>query len=370
MADKDENQFERNVWCLLGIPVDAISYDDALSSIHAAVQSGTPCFFSTPNLNFIVESKRNQAFRESVCRSNLVLLDGMPPVWVARLLGIPGIEKVSGSNLFETLWAGKPGTDRKIRIYLFGGEEGIAASACDRINSSSAGLHCVGFCNPGFGNVDEISDDDMLDRINQSNPDFLLVSLGARKGQAWISANLDKLDAPVISHLGAVINFAAGRIARAPRWMQNCGFEWLWRILQEPGLWRRYLGDGIAFTALVFNRVLPYRLWQSFHRAELTESEPVKSHIESDVEKAIVVLEGKCLFSTIAPLRIVLYRATSSTATIVLDLARVPVIDSAFLGLCLLLHEQLRQQRRKLAFVGVNATVRRIFYWNGVEWML
>ena len=123
MADKDENQFERNVWCLLGIPVDAISYDDALSSIHAAVQSGTPCFFSTPNLNFIVESKRNQAFRESVCRSNLVLLDGMPPVWVARLLGIPGIEKVSGSNLFETLWAGKPGTDRKIRIYLFGGEE-------------------------------------------------------------------------------------------------------------------------------------------------------------------------------------------------------------------------------------------------------
>ena len=83
MADKDENQFERNVWCLLGIPVDAISYDDALSSIHAAVQSGTPCFFSTPNLNFIVESKRNQAFRESVCRSNLVLLDGNLPTYGA-----------------------------------------------------------------------------------------------------------------------------------------------------------------------------------------------------------------------------------------------------------------------------------------------
>ena len=79
-----------------------------------------------------------------------------------------------------------------------------------------------------------MSDQGIIQNINATNADFVLVALGARKGQAWIMANRRQLEAPVISHLGAVVNFAADRIARAPNWAQNMGIEWLWRIYQEP----------------------------------------------------------------------------------------------------------------------------------------
>lgn len=369
-VDSNKSDFERNVWCLLGIPVDAISYDEALTFICSAIQSGRRCFFSTPNLNFIVEANKDEAFRDSVICSNLVLLDGMPPVWVARLLGIRGIEKVSGSNLIESLWCREAADGRKIRVYLFGGEEGVAARACERMNTSSPGFECVGFQNPGFGSVVEMSDDGILDLINQSKPELLMVSLGAKKGQAWIQANLGKLDAPVVSHLGAVVNFAAGRIARAPRWMQNCGTEWLWRILQEPGLWRRYLLDGFVFIGLIFRQVLPYRVWQSLNRPALNVREPVRVRIEISRKASMVYLEGACLFSTIGPLREVFRRESAKAVPMILDMTRVPVVDGAFLALCLLLWGQTVMQHQSLRFIGVSTTVRRIFNWNGVDWLL
>jgi len=97
----------------------------------------------------------------------------------------------------------------------------------------------VGSMDPGFGTVESMSTDETLAEINRHNIDVIIVSLGAGKGQAWIEANRHKLNAPIISHLGAVINFFAGTVHRAPQWVQKQGLEWCWRILQEPSLWKR-----------------------------------------------------------------------------------------------------------------------------------
>lgn len=136
-------------------------------------------------------------------------------------------------------------------IYLFGGQPGIAARAAENINAAHGPLRCVGFDDAGFGSVEDMSDDATIDRINASGADFLVVSLGAAKGQAWIEHNLARLQVPVVSHLGAVVGFVAGSVQRAPPWMRRLGLEWLWRVKEEPQLWKRYLCDGSVLLRLL-----------------------------------------------------------------------------------------------------------------------
>jgi N-acetylglucosaminyldiphosphoundecaprenol N-acetyl-beta-D-mannosaminyltransferase len=239
----------RNVHYLLGLPFDAITLDQAVAQIRSAAETRTPCFFSTPNLNFLMTAQSNAAFRQSVINSDLSLADGMPIVWLSKLMGIPIPERVAGSDVFEALR--RPDAGRKIKVFFFGGANGVAKIASEKINAENGGMVCVGYESPGFGSLESMSTPNMLAKINASSADFLVVAMGAVKGQAWIEFNRSKLDVPVISHLGAVINFVAGNVHRAPLWMQRNGLEWLWRIKEEPELWRRYFNDGKMLCKLV-----------------------------------------------------------------------------------------------------------------------
>ncbi len=364
------NDFERNVWCLLGLPIDVISLDKAHEYLVDSVRNGSRCFFSTPNLNFIIEADKNKSFRDSVIQSDLVLLDGMPPVWIAGWLGFPGIEKVSGSDLFEALSVRELPENKKIKVFLFGGEEGIAAQACQNINDSSPSLECTGFHNPGFCSVAEMSNEGVLSKINASEAGFVVVSLGAKKGQEWIMDNRLKLMAPVISHLGAVVNFSAGNISRAPGWMQDAGLEWLWRTWQEPHLWRRYLSDGLAFCWLLVDCVVPYKFWRAFNRSKLLSEAPVSFQLEIKNNVALVKIEGTCVYTNIKPLKDAFQEALNQKVSVQLDLSGVDAVDGAFLGQCLLLEKHLSRKNSSLSFSGVNRGLKKIFRWNRVEYLL
>src|SRR5207237_53771 len=112
--------FERDVHCLLGLPIDAIDLAGAERRIRAAAATRLPCFMSTPNVNFVVQSRSDDAFRNAVLHSDLSVADGMPLVWLARLMGIPLRERVAGSSVFEALSGG----GRPLAVYFFGGSEG------------------------------------------------------------------------------------------------------------------------------------------------------------------------------------------------------------------------------------------------------
>ena len=264
-----EPDFARPLTCILGLPFDAIGKTEAVERIRFSAFSGRRCFVSTPNLNFAITARRDAAFRDSVLRSDLSLVDGMPLVWLAQLAGAPVHERVSGADVFEALIA-HPGPP--VTVFLFGGPPGAAALASETINRQDGGIRCVGFDAAGFGSVESMSGHDRISRINQSGAQFVIVSLGAGKGQAWIERNAPCLTAPVLSHLGAVVNFAAGTVRRAPRWMRACGLEWLWRIREEPVLRRRYWNDGIGGLSLMATCVLPEALaarwWRAFGRHE------------------------------------------------------------------------------------------------------
>jgi len=323
--------FERDVHCLLGLPIDAIDLAGAEKRIRAAAAARLPCFMSTPNVNFVIESRSDRAFRDAVLHSDLSVADGMPLVWLARLAGIPLRERVAGANLFEALGGGSD--ERRLAVYFFGGPDGVAEAAGRRLGREAKGLVCVGHQSPGFGSVEEMSSEETIRRINASNADLLVVSLGARKGQAWIERNRSRLNVPVVSHLGAVVDFAAGRIRRAPPWMQRAGLEWLWRIKEQPSLWRRYFSDGLALAMLLLTRVLPYAWYMRsrWHAAEASVEASDRKHVY------VIVLRGAWTHANIALLRRWFTQAARSRKDVRLEMTAVSHVDSAFVGLVMLL---------------------------------
>ena len=238
------DDLSRNVYCVLGMPLDVIDFSTALHRIWDAGTAHSAFLFSTPNLNFIVNARTDPEFRKSLELSDLCTADGIAIVWIAKLLGIPIRERVAGSDMFEFLSSTRCSGPR-LRVFLFGGEEGVAETVAAKLNGEEGSLQCVGALNPGYGSIEELSGQEIIGAINSSKAQFLAVSLGAKKGQAWLLHNHAALTVPVRVHLGAVLNFHAGIVKRAPRALRRLGMEWLWRIKEEPHLWRRYAHDGL-----------------------------------------------------------------------------------------------------------------------------
>jgi N-acetylglucosaminyldiphosphoundecaprenol N-acetyl-beta-D-mannosaminyltransferase len=136
-TDKSKQQikrdFSRPVISMLGMPIDVVSMSEAISCITNVSKDSQRTFISTPNLNFYLLFREDENFHRSLLRSDLVLVDGMPLIWIAKLLGISGIAKVSGSSLFESL--SRRSTPNKTKVFFFGGADGIAKAAHDTVNS-------------------------------------------------------------------------------------------------------------------------------------------------------------------------------------------------------------------------------------------
>ena len=322
--------FGRALVCVLGLPFDAIGVEQAVERIRHDAFSGRRCFVSTPNLNFAIAARSDAAFRGSVLNSDLSLVDGMPLVWIARLLGTPVPMRVSGADVFEALQAHAPPA---VTVFLFGGPSGAAAEASDRINRRSGGVRCVGFETPGFGSIESMSDDAQIERINLSGAHFLVVALGAVKGQAWIEHNAARLTAPVLSHLGAVVNFAAGSVLRAPRWMQRAGLEWLWRIREEPHLWRRYGSDGLHLAGLLLTRVVPDAIASRIARSARTL--PARNEVRTTPAQTTLALHGSWPDDAVSALRSALEQTALTGARLAVDLSGVSHAGGTLIALLL-----------------------------------
>ena len=248
------DDLSRNVFGVFGIPLDACDLNEVERRIRRAVGDTMPLLLSTPNLNFLFLAMRYPEFRTSLEQSDLCAVDGWPVLWLAWCLGLPLRRTAAGSDLWEQM---KARSSQPLGVFLFGGAEGIAREACSKINEGNAGLECRGYLSPGFGDVAAMSDPGTLDKINSSRAQIICVSLGALKGQIWLLRNSAHLSVPVRAHLGAVVNFEAGAIKRAPSLVRSLGCEWLWRIKEERHLWSRYCSDGLRVIAFIVTNVIP-----------------------------------------------------------------------------------------------------------------
>lgn len=362
------DDFDREIYCIAGLPFDAIDLTQTMSRLRNAKFQKTSCFLTTPNLNFLALAQDDASFRDSVIQSDIVIADGAPIVWIAKLLNIPIQERVAGSTLFEAF--GKE-QRRKMAVYFFGGPSGVAAEASNHINKKSTGLTCLGYHSPGFGSVDEMSTSSIIDNINASSADFLVVALGAKKGQAWIVKNLHKITVPLVSHLGAVINFEAKRLKRAPVRLQKIGLEWAWRIKEEPQLWRRYWGDGWFFLRLLVTKIFPHALWLSFNQKRLQKLSNISNvSMNSDGINCKLMISGVIL-DPISPKTRELIRQTSlQNKNVEVDLTHAEYLGFGFLGLLLLLKQQLAHQQLQFKIIGIQDKMKKLLCWNGLSYLI
>ena len=385
-----KNNLDRDVICLCGFLLDRITLADTMRVVHEAVRNRSRLFISTANMDFLTISLKDSVFRQALLDSDLCVADGMPLVWMSRLLGARLPERVTGADLFEQLsQEPTPSGHHPVKVFFFGGLPGAAQTACERLNTHSLGMVCVGVEMPGFGRIEDMSTPDILERINASGADFLVVALSAIKAQQWIVHNLNALNVPVICDLGAVINFQAGHVKRAPAWLQHNGVEWLWRIKEEPGLWRRYWLEFKVLAILMSSRILPYAVWLMARRHRsflyrLSKPWKQKQYVtdcdKDDLNASFSVLEVEPAFNraklTVSgsldadvPLQIRSHfqQACDVHLPILLELTQLESFGPRFAGLLLLFQESLRASGQPLSIQGMSGRLHRLFRWNGLK---
>lgn len=321
--------FSRPAFCLFGLAFDHLTMDDVLQLAADSFKNRTRVVLSTPNVNHAVAVQYNSAFRDAVVRSDLVVADGMPLIWIARLLGIK-TSRLAGSDFFERLTEGDAGV---LRAFFFGAPEGMAELAAHKLTRASGAVYGAGGYYPGFGTLDEMASPQVAAKINAANPDFVVVALGAVKGQAWIEQIQPYLTAPMISHLGAVVNFIAGSVRRAPWFLQVTGMEWMWRIREEPGLWRRYFDDACGLAKLLWRSTLPLVARRCVARC-LPQGKPAAINVRRDDERDHwhVVMSGSWLDTDLPKLAQMLNEITVVPGQIVVDASLLEWVDQAILA--------------------------------------
>lgn len=358
------SDFDRNVYCVAGLPIDALDMNKAISVLRDAKFKNKSCFMTTPNTNFVALAHQDQQFLNSVIYSDIVIADGTPIIWMSKILGIPIRQRVAGSNLFEILRQEKR---RKMKVYFLGGPDGVAKEASERLNEHSTALTCVGHFSPGFGTIDDMSTDEIINNINTSGADFLVVALGAKKGQAWILKNIHRITIPLVSHLGAVINFEANRLKRAPLFIQELGFEWLWRIKEEPSLWRRYWNDGLYFLKLLFTTILPLRCWLKLSQSRLVALEKHSKVTLVDTQDVVTMkVQGVVNDPVSAEIRDLFKQAAQAGRHFYLDLSEAEYVSFGFLGLFLLMKKSLDKLDKDVKIVRPSAGIKKIIRWNNL----
>ncbi|WP_353258090.1 WecB/TagA/CpsF family glycosyltransferase [Prochlorothrix hollandica] len=232
---------------ILNIDIDNLSMDELLHRL----QSGG--FVVTPNVDHLIKLQRDREFYKLYQEADYRVCDSQVVFYSSRFLGHPLRERISGSDLFPCFYRYYQG-DPSMTIFLLGAGPGVADRAREKINQRVQRNMVVAAYSPSFGfeqNKEEC--DRIVELINQSGATVLAIGVGAPKQEKWVAQYRQRLTGvKVFLAIGATIDFEAGQVSRAPRWMSNWGVEWVYRILQQPKrLWRRYLIDDLPFLWLL-----------------------------------------------------------------------------------------------------------------------
>lgn len=217
---------------VMGVPLTPLTMKQTLTAIGRLIEEGRPRFLVSANLNYAMLTDTDPELREVNARAAMVLADGMPLVWASKLRGGPVRERVAGSDLLFELAA--EAARQGWRVFLMGGQPGIAARAGEALTERFPGLQIVGVEVPPFRPMTEEELDGLASRVRAAQPDLLIAAFSQPRGEKWIDANCERLGVPVAIQMGAALDFAAGNVRRAPHWVKVTGLEWAFRLWVEP----------------------------------------------------------------------------------------------------------------------------------------
>ncbi|GAA3258334.1 WecB/TagA/CpsF family glycosyltransferase [Nonomuraea helvata] len=242
------------------VGVDALTEDEVVRRVEAELEAGRGGRIITPNIDICRAAAKDPALRELVCTAELVVTDGMPLVWAARLLGTPVPERVTGADLIWSL--SKLAARRGWPVYLLGGPPGVGRKAADELTSCHPRLKVCGVQAPPY-DFDATPEGSARVRrkVVAARPRLVFVGLGFPRQDRLIADLREELPEAWFVGCGAAIAFAAGTVSRAPGWMRRTGLEWAFRLVCEPGrLARRYLVDDLPFAVRLLATCLAGRV--------------------------------------------------------------------------------------------------------------
>ncbi len=217
---------------VFGLEVAPLNLDEAVEHIEDLVAAGEPKYVITANLNYAMLSHRNKRLKNINGDAAFVVADGMPLVLAARLQGTPLPGRTTGADLVPRLCA--RAAERGLSIFLLGGTDEATGAAAAAMRRKWPQLRIAGVECPMLDAVDEEAMSGLIQRIRLAKPDILLAAFGQPKGEFWIAEHYRRLGGTVCIQIGASLDFIAGAVRRAPRWMQRGGLEWLHRLYSEP----------------------------------------------------------------------------------------------------------------------------------------
>jgi exopolysaccharide biosynthesis WecB/TagA/CpsF family protein len=255
-----------------GVGVDVIGLHDAVARIIELSGAAEPSIVVTPNVDHLVLYRRDPVFAKVYDQAALVLADGAPLILLSRLLRLPLREKVSGSDLVHPLAAAaaRSGTP----VYLLGASDEVTAAAAQRMTNDHRDLTISGRSSPMFSRGEPNSDlAESLEQVRSSGARLVFLAFGTPKEEHLLDQFAGRLPQACFVCCGASLDFAAGRVRRAPRWLSAIGMEWTFRLALEPRrLWKRYLVQDVAvlplFISMTVHRLLGERLVHPRHDSD------------------------------------------------------------------------------------------------------
>ena len=244
---------------VLGIRFPVLSYEAVLEIFQHWIDARSAYQVCIANVHTVVTSLNDVELR-TINNNALTTMDGAPLVWYANLVHGAGIKnRICGPDLM--LKCLDQGRNAGWKHYFLGGKPQVLIDLVDGMHSRFPGVEIVGWQSPPFRPLSHEEELRLIDSINAVNPDFLWVGLGAPKQEKWIATHLHRIQAPVQIGVGAAFDFHSGHIKRAPGWMQNHGLEWIYRMMKDRRLIKRYARSNPVFMVLfakdlVLTRVL------------------------------------------------------------------------------------------------------------------
>ena len=342
---------------ILGVPFDNVTSCEALDRIDQMIASRNPHYLATANVDFLVQAREDLELRRILFDADLILCDGTPLLWVSRLLGNPLPERVAGADVVPRLI--QRAAEKKYRLFLLGATPDSVSRAAANLCDAYPALIIAGYYSPPFDKLIEMDHDEIKARILAAKPDVLLVSFGCPKQEKWIAMHYHTLGVPVAAGVGATIDFLAGKIARAPVWMRRSGFEWVYRLIQEPRrLFRRYVKDLWIFSWSILAQwwTLQFRNNRP-HPAAITKS--LSSHCTPNAPHQIVVCPTKLDAIAAEDDALQIAGIIDDGRDCFLQMAGVTSIDSTGVGYLISLQKKIRKAGRELVLIAPSASVRR-----------
>lgn len=225
--------------------IDNLTMAETLNEIDKLIQKKNCSYVVTPNVDHIVRLEKDEELQKVYKNASLILTDGKPLIWISKWYKTPIKEKISGSDLFPRVC--QLAANKNYTMYLLGAAEGVADTAARNLMKKYPRLNIVGTYSPPFGfEKNEQEMNKIKTQIQDVHPDILIVGLGCPKQEKFMYYHCKELGVPISFGLGASIDFEAGNIKRAPKWMSNHGLEWLYRFSKEPKrLFKRYFVDDL-----------------------------------------------------------------------------------------------------------------------------